>query len=319
MTRARLRGGRPRPDGRRRRRARRHRQQRARRQRRRGSSPRATSRTVRFSTCIRDRGRDERRERSRRQRRGVRRLVARVRRRSSHATRRRLAAVVGTDNPAAAALAARPRAARTVTFGFGDADVAARARRIRGLRLALRPASRATCATRQRSRCTSPARSTCRTRWPPSASAIALGVPFATASPRRCERFHGVRRRFEIVARSPRMTIVDDYAHHPTAVDATIAAARAYCAGPIVVAFQPHRYTRTRYLAREFARALRGADRVLLAPVYAASEAADAGRRRGDRSASRCARWAATSPTSTRVGRAARRRARARRRRARSC
>ena len=53
---------------------------------------------------------------------------------------------------------------------------------------------------------------------------------------------------------------------------ATIAAARQYIAAPLVVAFQPHRYSRTAYLAREFADALRGADRVYLAPVYAASE-----------------------------------------------
>jgi UDP-N-acetylmuramate--alanine ligase len=69
------------------------------------------------------------------------------------------------------------------------------------------------------------------------------------------------------------MTLVDDYAHHPTAVAATIAAARANFAGPIVVAFQPHRYTRTQYLAGDFARALGGADRIVLTDIYAASEA----------------------------------------------
>lgn len=84
--------------------------------------------------------------------------------------------------------------------------------------------------------------------------------------------FHGVHRRFEILARSDRMTIVDDYAHHPTAVAATIAAARRYHDGPIVVAFQPHRYTRTAYLAANFGEALAAADEVYLAPIYAASE-----------------------------------------------
>jgi UDP-N-acetylmuramate--alanine ligase len=68
------------------------------------------------------------------------------------------------------------------------------------------------------------------------------------------------------------MTVVDDYAHHPTAVAAVIAAARAAFDGPIVVAFQPHRYTRTRYLAADFARALAGADCVILTEIYAASE-----------------------------------------------
>jgi UDP-N-acetylmuramate--alanine ligase len=85
--------------------------------------------------------------------------------------------------------------------------------------------------------------------------------------------FRGVRRRFEIVGECGGVTIVDDYAHHPTAIAQTIAAARGYTHKPIVVAFQPHRYSRTRYLAADFAVALANADAVLLAPIYAASEA----------------------------------------------
>jgi UDP-N-acetylmuramate--alanine ligase len=69
------------------------------------------------------------------------------------------------------------------------------------------------------------------------------------------------------------VTIVDDYAHHPTAIAQTIAAARGYTGKPIVVAFQPHKYSRTRYLAADFAAALATADAVVLAPIYAASEA----------------------------------------------
>jgi UDP-N-acetylmuramate--alanine ligase len=87
------------------------------------------------------------------------------------------------------------------------------------------------------------------------------------------EAFRGVRRRFEIVGEHGGVTIVDDYAHHPTAIAQTIVAARGYTGKPIVVAFQPHRYSRTRYLAADFARALSTADAVLLAPIYAASEA----------------------------------------------
>jgi UDP-N-acetylmuramate--alanine ligase len=87
------------------------------------------------------------------------------------------------------------------------------------------------------------------------------------------EAFRGVRRRFEIVGEHGGVTIVDDYAHHPTAIAQTIAATRGYTGKPIVVAFQPHRYSRTRYLAADFARALSTADAVLLAPIYAASEA----------------------------------------------
>ncbi|HYZ17403.1 MAG TPA: UDP-N-acetylmuramate--L-alanine ligase [Candidatus Acidoferrum sp.] len=102
------------------------------------------------------------------------------------------------------------------------------------------------------------------------AAARAAGIPF-DAIAHALAGFHGVRRRFEIVSRAA-ITIVDDYAHHPTAIAQTIAAARGYTAAPIVVAFQPHRYTRTRYLQDGFVRALANADRVILTPVYAASE-----------------------------------------------
>ncbi len=104
------------------------------------------------------------------------------------------------------------------------------------------------------------------------AAARAIGVPFDVTA-RALAGFRGVRRRFEIVGRGA-LTVVDDYAHHPTAIAQTIAAARAFARGrPLIVAFQPHRYTRTNYLKDDFARALSGADRVLLTPVYAASEA----------------------------------------------
>jgi UDP-N-acetylmuramate--alanine ligase len=103
------------------------------------------------------------------------------------------------------------------------------------------------------------------------AVSLAADVPFATIASALGE-FHGVRRRFEIVGASDTLTIVDDYAHHPTAIEQTIAAARNATNGSVVVAFQPHRYTRTAYLAADFARALSGADRVYLTPIYAASE-----------------------------------------------
>ncbi|HTJ25652.1 MAG TPA: UDP-N-acetylmuramate--L-alanine ligase [Candidatus Limnocylindria bacterium] len=101
-------------------------------------------------------------------------------------------------------------------------------------------------------------------------AARAAAIPFETIV-QALGGFHGVRRRFEIVGRGA-LTVVDDYAHHPTAIAQTIAAARGFTSAPIVVAFQPHRYTRTRYLKDDFVRALGGADRVILAPVYAASE-----------------------------------------------
>jgi UDP-N-acetylmuramate--alanine ligase len=90
---------------------------------------------------------------------------------------------------------------------------------------------------------------------------------------RALDAFRGVRRRYEIVSDRDGVVIVDDYAHHPTAIAQTIAATRGYTNAPVVVAFQPHRYSRTRYLAADFAAALAFADRVILTPIYAASEA----------------------------------------------
>jgi UDP-N-acetylmuramate--alanine ligase len=108
-------------------------------------------------------------------------------------------------------------------------------------------------------------------------AALAVGwafeLPFASIAA-SLKAFRGVRRRFDILLSNDRVTIVDDYAHHPTAVRATIAAARHYHRGALIVAFQPHRYTRTAFLAAEFADSLGGADSVYLTPIYAASEPA---------------------------------------------
>lgn len=106
-------------------------------------------------------------------------------------------------------------------------------------------------------------------------SAIAVGLEFDVpfeAIARSLGRFRGVARRFHILYESRDAIVVDDYAHHPTAVQETIAAARAYWQGRIVVAFQPHRYSRTAYLFRDFAQALLGADVVIVTDIYAAGE-----------------------------------------------
>ena len=85
--------------------------------------------------------------------------------------------------------------------------------------------------------------------------------------------FRGVRRRFEVRARIGGVTVVDDYAHHPTEVAATIAAARVGAPNRLVAVFQPHRFSRTAEHAGRFGEALAGADRVVVADVYAAGEA----------------------------------------------
>jgi UDP-N-acetylmuramate--alanine ligase len=99
-----------------------------------------------------------------------------------------------------------------------------------------------------------------------------LGVPFAQAG-EALAGFQGVDRRFSVRGEAGGVLIVDDYGHHPTELAATIAAARLY-GRRVVVAFQPHRYTRTRDLLGEFAPALAGADELLLTDIYAAGEVA---------------------------------------------
>ena len=91
--------------------------------------------------------------------------------------------------------------------------------------------------------------------------------------------FRGVGRRFQRygdvnVAEGGRFALVDDYGHHPVEMAATLAAARgAFPGRRVVLAFQPHRYTRTRDCFEDFVKVLGGADAVLLAEVYAAGEA----------------------------------------------
>jgi len=84
--------------------------------------------------------------------------------------------------------------------------------------------------------------------------------------------FRGVDRRFQIRGKARGITVVDDYGHHPTEIRATLAAARECGRGRIHVVFQPHRYTRTRDLLDEFGGAFTDADRVVILPIYAASE-----------------------------------------------
>jgi len=84
--------------------------------------------------------------------------------------------------------------------------------------------------------------------------------------------FRGAGRRFELRGETGGVLVYDDYAHHPAEIAATLAAARDLARGRILVLFQPHLYTRTLHLAREFGRALAGADAVAVADVYAARE-----------------------------------------------
>lgn len=180
-------------------------------------------------------------------------------------------AIVGVDDPLAASLELRERRAKTVTFGFGPrASLRATNVRSEGLGTSFDVLAGGVCLGSVEMAV--PGAINVQNALAAVAVARELEIPFARIA-EGMRAFRGVRRRFDILTRSERMIVVDDYAHHPTAVRATIAAARQYHRGPVIVAFQPHRYSRTAYLARDFADALRGADRIYLAPVYAASEA----------------------------------------------
>jgi UDP-N-acetylmuramate--alanine ligase len=116
-------------------------------------------------------------------------------------------------------------------------------------------------------------------------SAIAIGVELGLpddAVLRALAQFKGVGRRFQSYGDLPvrpqngggRFTVIDDYGHHPVEMAATLAAARGAFAGRrLVLAFQPHRYTRTRDCFDDFVKVIGQADAVLLAEVYAAGEA----------------------------------------------
>ncbi|MDX2468338.1 MAG: cyanophycin synthetase, partial [Acidimicrobiia bacterium] len=91
------------------------------------------------------------------------------------------------------------------------------------------------------------------------------------------ERFGGVRRRFETRAVIGGVTVVDDYAHHPTEVAATISAGRLGGWQRVWAVFQPHRYTRTAALGPAFGQPLATADKVIVTDIYSAGEAPQPG------------------------------------------
>jgi UDP-N-acetylmuramate--alanine ligase len=107
------------------------------------------------------------------------------------------------------------------------------------------------------------------------AACRAAGVPVAEAAP-ALAGFSGARRRFERRGRSAAgAEVYDDYAHHPTEVRATLEAARTLSPARVVACFQPHLYSRTEMLAREFGQALALADVVCVLDVYPARERAE--------------------------------------------
>jgi len=130
---------------------------------------------------------------------------------------------------------------------------------------------------------------------------LSLGIEFEVIG-RALGSFSGVHRRFEYHGTWQGARVVDDYAHHPTEVAATLEAARqAYPGARIVAVFQPHLFSRTRDLADDFGKALLGANFALVTDIYPSREqplpdvdarlVVDAAKRSGHRHVEYCAEW----------------------------
>jgi UDP-N-acetylmuramate--alanine ligase len=98
-----------------------------------------------------------------------------------------------------------------------------------------------------------------------------LGVRFETVA-EALAGFRGVERRFQLRGEVNGVMVVDDYGHHPTEIAAVLAAARPLARGRVLVAFQPHPYTRTTQLMSRFGPSLAGADVIVLTAIYPAGE-----------------------------------------------
>ena len=98
-----------------------------------------------------------------------------------------------------------------------------------------------------------------------------LSVPFPAAAA-ALGAFHGAERRFQKRGEANGVVVVEDYGHHPTEIAAVTAAARPLAAGRLIVAFQPHRFSRTQALLSDFGAAFGGVDTLFLTGIYAAGE-----------------------------------------------
>jgi UDP-N-acetylmuramate--alanine ligase len=103
--------------------------------------------------------------------------------------------------------------------------------------------------------------------------ALQAGVPLATIA-QGLSDYRGVERRFQVRGRAQGVTVVDDYAHLPTEINVTLAAARTGSWRRVVAVFQPHRYSRTRAFHADFGKSFIDADRIVVTDVYGAGEQA---------------------------------------------
>jgi UDP-N-acetylmuramate--alanine ligase len=176
------------------------------------------------------------------------------------------------DDPNVQALLPRLAERRVVTYGFSpQADLVAMDVRSEGggSRFTVRHAQRGTLGEIT---LPLPGRHNVQNALAAVAVALAVGLDFAEIA-RGIAAFTGVHRRFERLGTFGGAVVVDDYAHHPVEVAATLQAAReAFPAARVVAVFQPHLYSRTQQLAAEFGRSLLGADVAWVTDVYAARE-----------------------------------------------
>jgi len=101
-----------------------------------------------------------------------------------------------------------------------------------------------------------------------AAVSLALGVGFDQVAS-ALGTFRGAARRFEIVGQAAGVTVIDDYAHHPTEIQVTLKAVReSYRSGRLWVIFQPHQYSRTRFFLKDFARSFSQADKIIVPDIY---------------------------------------------------
>ena len=108
-----------------------------------------------------------------------------------------------------------------------------------------------------------------------SLATVALGLHLSIDFDDICKAlktYGGVKRRFQLIDHINDIYVVDDYAHHPTEIKATLEAAKAVATKRQVVVFQPHRYSRLKSLEKEFIQALKEADHLVVTDIYAASE-----------------------------------------------
>lgn len=88
----------------------------------------------------------------------------------------------------------------------------------------------------------------------------------------RIESFRGAKRRYDILFDNGNIKVIDDYAHHPTEIEATLQGAKSIEDRNIAVIFQPHRYSRVKFLLNEFENTFSNADELILLPIYSAGE-----------------------------------------------